>query len=356
MIVRWYHCVITSYDPPIHLTYQLSFSANRVTLCCKSFTTFVVWRNSYGALCGWVVASARCQQSKAHAPLTSLQIEISSPSLPTLLPQGWHSIFCQLINQSTYNTTYTNNTRSIVYHSPRMQHHWTASTFHDSTRGTKTQPNSKDSNRQRHTHRLAKEGHVDISCCAFETCNARDQVFCVEVLDVLRRWVFHTGIPPVDPKKAYFHVKKNVACRDNGPKQKTWFWFKMPKKGGGDGMEKSTKNCWHSWIFQKSPAHKIMICVIALQMQWQAKANLWWQVTNTKNWHFKSAVSKENKGNITTVHYTFQLLPKVVDVSISQNYISWGGKSSSPIRRSALPPIGSSLWFLAQISSWTKAL
>lgn len=129
MIVRWYHCVITSYDPPIHLTYQLSFSANRVTLCCKSFTTFVVWRNSYGALCGWVVASARCQQSKAHAPLTSLQIEISSPSLPTLLPQGWHSNFCQLINQSTYNTTYTNNTRSIVYHSPRMQHHLTASTL-----------------------------------------------------------------------------------------------------------------------------------------------------------------------------------------------------------------------------------
>ena len=134
LIVQWYHCVITSYDRPIHLTYQLSFSANRVTFCCKSFTTFVVWRNSYGALCGWVVASARCQQSKAQ--LTSLQIEISSPSLPTLLPQGWHSIFCQLINQSTNNTTYANNTRSIVYHSPRMQHHWTASTFHDSTRGT----------------------------------------------------------------------------------------------------------------------------------------------------------------------------------------------------------------------------
>lgn len=48
-------------------------------------------------------------------------------SLPTLLPQGWHSIFCQLINQSTNNTTYANNTRSIVYHSPRMQHHLTIS-------------------------------------------------------------------------------------------------------------------------------------------------------------------------------------------------------------------------------------
>lgn len=211
MIVRWYHCVITSYDPSIHLTYQLSFSANRVTLCCKSFTTFVVWRNSYGALCGWVVASARCQQSKAHAPLTSLQIEISSPSLPTLLPQGWHSNFCQLINQSTYNTTYTNNPRSIVYHSPRMQHHWTASTFHDSTKGNNPLPNSKDSNRQRHTHIAWRKRAMSIFLAApLRRAMPETKSFA------LRSWmccvVFgFTGVFAVDQKKAYvLNVKKKT--------------------------------------------------------------------------------------------------------------------------------------------------
>ena len=264
---------------------------------------------------------------------------------PHYCHKGGIPFFCQLINQSTYNNTCTSNTRSMIYHSPRMHHHLTASTLSWFNKGNNPGPTRIDSD----TDRLAKEGHVDISCCAFETCNARDQVFCVEVLGVLRRWVFHWASAET-PKKAYLNVKKKRSSCGQWTKTKNRFWLKMPKKGGV-WMEKSTKNCRQSLIFQKSPAHKIMICVIALQMQWQAKANLWRRVTNNTKIDILWAVSKEKKEIL--LHYTL-LLPKVVDVSISfSNYISWE-ETSSPIRRSASAD-RSSLWFLAQISSWTKA-
>lgn len=104
----------------------------------------------------------------------------------------------------------------------------------------------------------------------------------------------------------------------------------------GVWMEKSTKNCWQSWIFHKSPAHKIMICVIALQMQWQAKANLWWQVTNTKDWHFKSAVSKEKKGNYYTVT-TSNYSPKLLMFPYLKITSQWNGnfQPDPPIRSPA---------------------
>lgn len=94
-------------------------------------------------------------------------------------------------------------------------------------------------------------------------------------------------------------------------------------------MEKSTKNCRQSWIFQKSPAHKIMICMIALQMQWQAKANLWWQVTNTKNWHFKSAVSKREQGKYYTTRSNYS--PKLLMFPYLKN-TSRETETSSPIQ------------------------
>ena len=57
-------------------------------------------------------------------------------------------------------------------------------------------------------------------------------------------------------------------------------------------------------------------------------------------------------GNITTVHVTTPQSCWCFHFSKIHPRLE---ETSSPIRRSALPPIGSSLWFLAQISSWTKA-
>ena len=138
-------------------------------------------------------------------------------SLPTLLPQGWHSIFCQLINQSTNNTTYANNTRSIVYHSPRMQHHLTASTFHDSTRGTPPPPPTKKSTATRIAWR--KRAMSIFLAAPLRRAMPETKSFA------LRSWmcceiVFHRH-PLLDPKRpTYLMSTKNVACMDNGPKQK----------------------------------------------------------------------------------------------------------------------------------------